>query len=207
MKKRIVLVLLGSVLLTMCNTQDDQALKESVVVQENLNTLINQLAAQQQAKGTQAKGTLTTQNIITQTEALAMQDTGFLQLVTPTYTTPQANTIDAIVANSDLVLSNLNISTLAKSYATNLLSIQTLANLNTLIQTITNDTQLTAGEKSMLLEATNLQQQYIVAGSPGNDGDDKDWYKKRIIGYLQGATQSKANAVLNTVVIQVMAGN
>lgn len=204
MKKRIVLVLLGSVLLAMCNTQDDQALQESVVVQENVNTLINQLVAQQQAKGTQAKGTLTTQNIITQTEALAMQDTGFLQLVTPTYTTPQASTIDAIVANSDLVLSNLNISTLAKSYATNLLSIQTLVHLNTLVQTITNDTQLTIAEKSMLLEAANLQQQYIVAGSPGN-GDN--WDKKRIIGYLQGATQSKANAVLNTVVIQVMTGN
>ncbi len=193
-------MLLGSLIFTSCSTDSYDTLEQQNVTNDT-SKLINKLVEKHQAKNIQQKGTGSLQEVINQIEATALQEPAFLQLVTNNYNTPQANDIDAIITDSDLVLSNLNIRTVAKNYVSTLLNTQTIANLNTLIQTIANDTQLTTAEKTMLLEATNLHKQNILENTPGNVDD---WYKKGIIGYLQGATQTKANAVLNAVIIKTI---
>lgn len=203
--KNTFLILLGSLFLIACtaNTLDeiDEANK-ATHIDPNVANIINTLSQNYSNKTKGLKNKLTLQALINEVEVEAMQDTGFLQLLTAAYTTPQAVNIDAIVTNSDLVLSNLNISATAKNYVNDLLSAQTIPHLNTLTQTITHDTQLTTTEKTMLLEVTDLQKQNILGN--GNSVDDDIWRKRKIIAYIQGATQSKANAVLNTVIINVI---
>lgn len=205
--KNTFLILLGSLFLIACtaNTLDeiDEANKATNIDEYNVANIINRLSQNYSNKTKGLKNKQTLQALINEVEAEAMQDAGFLQLLTVAYTTPQAVNIDAIVTNSDLVLSNLNISVTTKDYVNALLSTQTIPHLNTLAQTITHDTQLTITEKTMLLEATDLQKQNILGNGNGGD-DDKDWDKKGIVAYIQGATQSKANAVLNTVIIKVI---
>lgn len=203
--KNTFLILLGSLFLIACtaNTLDeiDEANK-ATHIDPNVANIINTLSQNYSNKTKGLKNKQTLQALINEVEVEAMQDTGFLQLLTAAYTTPQAVNIDAIVTNSDLVLSNLNISATAKNYVNDLLSAQTIPHLNTLTPTITHDTQLTTTEKTMLLEVTDLQKQNILGN--GNSVDDDIWRKRKIIAYIQGATQSKANAVLNTVIINVI---
>lgn len=205
--KNAFLILLGSLFLIACtaNTLDeiDEANKATNIDEYNVTNIINRLSQNYRNKTKGLKNKQTLQALINEVEAEAMQDTGFLQLLTAAYTTPQAVSIDAIVTNSDSVLNNLNISATAKNYVNDLLSAQTIPHLNTLAQAIIHDTQLTTTEKTMLLEAADLQKQNILGNGNGGD-DDKDWDKKKIVGYIQGATQSKANAVLNTVIINVI---
>jgi len=203
--KNTFLILLGSLFLIACtaNTLDeiDEANK-ATHIDPNVANIINTLSQNYSNKTKGLKNKQTLQALINEVEVEAMQDVGFLQLLTAAYTTPQAVNIDAIVTNSDLVLSNLNISATAKNYVNDLLSAQTIPHLNTLAQAITHDTQLTTTEKTMLLEVTDLQKQNILGN--GNSVDDDIWRKRKIIAYIQGATQSKANAVLNTVIINVI---
>ena len=205
--KNTFLILLGALFLTACTTNGlnevDKTNKATNIDEYNVANIINRLSQNYSNKTKGLKNKQTLQALINEVEAEAMQDAGFLQLLTAAYTTPQAVNIDAIVTNSDLVLSNLNISATAKNYVNDLLSAQTIPHLNTLAQAIIHDTQLTTTEKTMLLEAGDLQKQNILGNGNGGD-DDKDWFKKKIAGYIQGATQSKANAVLNTVIINVI---
>lgn len=200
--KNTFLILLGSLFLIACtaNTLDeiDEANK-ATHIDPNVANIINTLSQNYSNKTKGLKNKQTLQELINEVEAEAMQDAGFLQLLTAAYTTPQAVSIDAIVTNSDLVLSNLNISATAKNHVITLLNTNSIGNLNNLIQTVVTDSQLTTNEKEMLYEVIDLKRQAVL-----DNGGDDIWDKKKIVGYLQGATQSKANAVLNTVIINVI---
>lgn len=67
-------------------------------------------------------------------------------------------------------------------------------------QTIQNDILITDTEKNMLIDLINLQSKYIQ----NYDGNDDDWNRRKIISYVQGYTISKANAVLNVLIINVI---
>lgn len=194
-------MLIGSLFLNSCTSDSFDTQEQPTTTSSDASQLINKLVKQHQVKNIQQKGTGSLQEVINQIEATALQEPAFLQLVTTNYSSPKAIDIYAIIVNSDLALSNLNMRIVAKNYVNTLLNTQTIANLNTLTQTIANDNQLTTAEKTMLLEATNLHKQNILENTPGNVDD---WYKKGIIGYLQGATQTKANAVLNAVIIKTI---
>lgn len=200
--KNTFLILLGSLFLIACtaNTLDeiDEANK-ATHIDPNVASIINTLSQNYSNKTKGLKNKQTLQELINEVEAEAIQDAGFLQLLTAAYTTPQAVSIDAIVTNSDLVLSNLNISATAKNHVITLLNTNSIGNLNNLIQTVVTDSQLTTNEKEMLYEVIDLKRQAVL-----DNGGDDIWDKKKIVGYLQGATQSKANAVLNTVIINVI---
>lgn len=193
-------MLLGSLFLNSCTSDSFDTPEQPTASSSDASQLINTLVEKQQAKNIQQKGTGSLQEVINQIEATALQEPAFLQLVTINYSSPKARDIDAIIVNSDLALSNLNIRIVAKNYVSTLLNTQTIANLNTLTQTIANDNQLTTAEKTILLDIIDLQKQHVL----GN-GNGDDWDKKVIISYLQGATQTKANAVLNVVIIKVLA--
>lgn len=193
-------MLLGSLFLNSCTSDSFDTQEQPTATNSNASQLISKLVEKHQAKNAQQKGKGSLQDVINQIETIALQEPAFLQLVTTNYSTPQAIDIDATITDSNLVLNNLNIRIVAKNYVSTLLNTLTIANLNTLTQTITNDTQLTTDEKTMLLDIIDLQKQHVL----GN-GNGDDWDKKGIISYLQGATQTKANAVLNAVIIQVLA--
>ncbi len=203
MKKGLALVLFGTLLLTSCTTDSFDTIEQQNISDQDVSALINKLVQKYQAQnaGLHKKETGTLQNVINQIETTAMQDADFLQLVTTNYTTPQAVDIEAVLADSDLVLANLNVTTTAKSYITTILSINVLLDLNNIAQTIANHSQLTTAEKNMLLEVIDLHQTYLEGNG---SGDDDIWYKKGIIAYAQGATQTKANAVLNAVIIKTI---
>ncbi len=192
-------MLLGSLFLNSCTNDSFEAQEQQTTTTSNASQLINTLVEKHHAKNIQQKGTSSLQEVINQLETTALQEPAFLQLVTTNYSSPKAIDIDAIIVNSDLALSNLNMRIVAKNYVNTLLNTQTIANLNTLTQTIANDNQLSTAEKNMLLEIIDLQKQHVL----GN-GNGDDWDKKGIIGYLQGATQTKANAVLNAVIIKTI---
>ena len=200
--KNTFLILLGSLFLIACtaNTLDeiDEANK-ATHIDPNVANIINTLSQNYSNKTKGLKNKQTLQALINEVEAEAMQDAGFLQLLTAAYTTPQAMSINAIVTNSDLVLSNLNISATAKNHVITLLNTNSIGNLNNLIQTVVTDSQLITNEKEMLYEVIDLKRQAVL-----DNGGDDIWDKKKIVAYIQGATQSKANAVLNTVIINVI---
>lgn len=191
-------------LFSSCTTDEVQDTKKEELL-ENEHAILNTINRLTNAYGNQksnANAKQSLQDLINDIETLALQDSVFVSLIDANYVTPLAADIDAIVTDSDGVLTNLNISTAVKSYVNTVLNTNTQTALNTLSQTIQNDVLLTSVEKAMLLDIIDLQKQNVLGNGIGDD-----WYKKGIIAYLQGAAQTKANAVLNTVIIQVLAGN
>lgn len=191
-------------LFSSCTTDEVQDTKKEELL-ENEHAILNTINRLTNAYGNQksnANAKQSLQDLINDIETLALQDSVFVSLIDANYVTPLAADIDAIVTDSDGVLTNLNISTAVKSYVNTVLNTNTQTALNTLSQTIQNDVLLTSVEKAMLLDIIDLQKQNVLGNGIGDD-----WDKKGIIAYLQGAAQTKANAVLNTVIIQVLAGN
>jgi len=169
MKKLILCTLLGSLFLTSCTTDSFDPAEQQITTNSDTSQLINKLVEKQQAKNVQQKGKVSLQEVIHQIETIALQEPAFLQFITNNYSTPKAIDIDAIITEGDLVLSNLNIRTVAKNYVNMLLNTQTIVNLNSVIQTITNDTQLTTAEKNMLLDIIDLQKQHVLGNGNGDD--------------------------------------
>ena len=130
------------------------------------------------------------------------KDETFFNLVDENYSTPLAADIEAILTDADAVLTNLSISTTVKNYVRSVLNTDTQTALTTLNQTIQNDVLLTSVEKKFLVDIAVLQNNYILDN--GGDDDDEDWNRKEIIGYVQGYTISRANAVLNVLIIKVI---
>ncbi|WLD23145.1 hypothetical protein NU10_10560 [Flavobacterium dauae] len=182
-------------------TVDDVSYNEKTE-ESNSVLVIDQLFKTFENKTNKAHNKQSLQDLINQIEAEALQDETFFNLVDENYSTPLAADIEAILTDADAVLTNLSISTTVKNYVRSILNTDTQTALNTLSQTIQNDVLLTSVEKAMLLDIIDLQKQNVLGNGIGDD-----WDKKGIIAYLQGAAQTKANAVLNTVIIQVLAGN
>jgi|SRR5690606_33308739 len=201
MKNTIYCLALCMLLFSSCTTDELQDTKKEELL-ENEHAILNTINRLTNAYGNQksnANAKQSLQDLINDIETLALQDSVFVSLIDANYVTPLAADIDAIVTDSDGVLTNLNISTAVKSYVNTVLNTNTQTALNTLSQTIQNDVLLTSVEKAMLLDIIDLQKQNVLGNGIGDD-----WYKKGIIAYLQGAAQTKANAVLNTVIIQVL---
>lgn len=200
MKKLILFLLLGSLFLTSCTTDSFYPVEQQTVTNNDTSKLISKLVEKQQAKNIQQKSTGSLQDVINQIETIALQDPDFLKLVTDNYSPPKATDIEAILTNADSVLTNLNVTTLVKDFTNTILNTNKVAELNSLEQTIMQNLNLTVIEKTMLLDVIDLKKQNVS----GNGNDDDIWLKKGIIGYLQGAIQTKANAVLNTVIIKTI---
>lgn len=198
MKKTICIIALGcwfGIGCTSEETYNKEPLSENVMEQRDLYNLINRLTS----KSTSVQHKQSLQQLILQIEATALEDPDFEALVDENYTTPLAADIEALLNDADAVLAGLDIKTLVKSYVHSVLSTTTTTGLATLCQTVGVDTSLTTDEKAMLIDVTELRTTQLL----GN-GEDDDWDTKEIIGYVQGYTQSKANAVLNVVIIEVL---
>lgn len=148
----------------------------------------------------QNKQELTLQQLINQIEVDAMQDSGFTALVDENYRTPLATDIEAVLQDPTAVLLNLSIKSSVKNYVGNILDTSTATDLFVVNQTIQNDILMTTAEKNMLTDVINLQSKHIQ----NNDGNDDDWNTRKIISYVQGYTISRANAVLNLLIINVI---
>ena len=59
---------------------------------------------------------------------------------------------------------------------------------------------LTDEEKYILADVIDLHNKHLQ----NNDGNDDDWNTRKIISYAQGYTISRANAVLNVLIIKVI---
>lgn len=198
MKKTICIIALGcwfGIGCTSEETYNKELLSEDVMEQRGLYNLINRLTS----KSTSVQHKQSLQQLILQIEATALEDPDFEALVDENYTTPLAADIEALLNDADAVLAGLDIKTLVKSYVHSVLSTTTTTGLATLCQIVGVDTSLTTDEKAMLIDVTELRTTQLL----GN-GEDDDWDTKEIIGYVQGYTQSKANAVLNVVIIEVL---
>jgi len=200
MKKLILFLLLGSLFLTSCTNDSFDTADQQTTTTSDASQLINILVEKHQAKNLKQKGTRSLLEVINQIETIALQDPDFLKLVTDNYSTPKATDIEAILTNADSVLTNLNIITGVKGFTNTILNTSKVAELSSLEQTIMQNLNLTAIEKTMLLDVIDLKKQNLTAY--GNDDDV--WLKKGIIGYLQGAIQTKANAVLNVIIIKTI---
>jgi len=200
MKKLILFLLLGSLFITSCTTDSFYPVEQQTTTTSDASQLINKLVEKHQAKNLKQKGTSSLLEVINQIETIALQDPDFLKLVSDNYSTPKATDIEAILTNADSVLTNLNITTVVKGFTNTILNTNKIAELNSLEQTIMQNLNLTATEKTMLLDVIDLKKQNLTAY--GNDDDV--WLKKGIIGYLQGAIQTKANAVLNVIIIKTI---
>lgn len=208
MKKIIPVIVVSSLCLAACEMdtieQTDETI-EQTADNHALTDMINRLTTNSYQNGQsknsglqQTQSVPNLQNLIDEVEAEAFEDNEFLQLVTTSYTTPQATDIEAILTDANAVLVGLNLSSVVEDYITQVLDTDSETDLNSLEQTVVNDVQLTITEKKLLQDIIELKKD-------GN-GDD-DWEKRKIIGYAQGYRQSNANAVLNAVIIKVLKQN
>lgn len=200
MKNIIVFLFLGSFLFVSCNSEDSIYNKETD--NSNVISTINRVENKTTSKTTvqQNKQKLSLQELINQIEADAMQDSGFTALVDENYRTPLAADIEAILQDPVTALLNLSIKTSVKNYVGNILNTNTTTDLLVLNQTIQNDILITEAEKNMLTDVINLQSKH----TQNYDGNDDDWNTRKIISYVQGYTISRANAVLNVLIIKVI---
>lgn len=185
-------------LFLLCSCVDDVTYNEKT--EENNSVLIiDQLLKTFESKTHKAHNKQSLQDLINQIEAEALQNETFFNLVDKNYSTPLAADIEAVLTDADAVLTNLSVSTTVKNYVSSVLNTNTQTALTTLSQTIQSDVLLTSVEKTLLADVIDLQNQHIL----GN-GDDDNWDKKEIIAYVQGYTISRANAVLNVLIIKVI---
>jgi len=200
MKNIIVFLFLVSFLFVSCNSEDSIYNKETD--NSNVISTINRVENKTTSQNTvqQNKQELTLQQLINQIEVDAMQDSGFTALVDENYRTPLATDIEAVLQDPTAVLLNLSIKSSVKNYVGNILDTSTATDLFVVNQTIQNDILMTTAEKNMLTDVINLQSKHIQ----NNDGNDDDWNTRKIISYVQGYTISRANAVLNLLIINVI---
>jgi len=200
MKNIIVFLFLGSFLFVSCNSEDSIYNKETdnSNVISTINRVVNKTTSQTTVQ--QNKQKLSLQELINQIEAYAMQDSGFTALVDEKYRTPLAADIAGVLQDPAAVLLNLNIKNVVKNYVGNILDTSTATDLSLLNQTIQNDILITDAEKYMLADVIDLHNKHLQ----NNDGNDDDWNTRKIISYAQGYTISRANAVLNVLIIKVI---
>ena len=210
--KTTTLFILGCPLLFAACTADNfnETASQNVqsVANNNAAALVSKLANRVAQSNAQSQQKQTLQGLIAAIETQAFADAAFVQLLTAGYTTPQAADIAAVLADADGVLTNLDFSATAKSYIGSILNTTKATDIDSLVQTIATGNQLTTEEKALLYDLADLQKEYLL-NDDGDDekeeGNDEEWKKNRIIGYAQGYHQTKANAVLNAVIIQVLA--
>ena len=190
-------------LCTSCTVDEMQDTKKSEML-NNKNSvvgMVNRLAKNVQNTTGNSQKKQSLQDLIHTVEAQALQDPDFANLVNNQYTTPQAADIEAVLTDADGVLNNLAFSATAKTYMGSILNTTKATAIDSLVQTITISNQLTTEEKALLYDLADLQKEYLL----NDDGDDNNLRKNKIIGYAQGYHQTKANAVLNAVIIQILA--
>ena len=206
--KTTTLFILGCPLLFAACTADsfNETAPQTVqtVANNNAAALISKLANRVAPSNAQSQEKQTLQGLIAAVETQAFADADFVQLLTADYTTPQAADIEAVLADADGVLNNLDFSATTKSYIGSILNTTKATDVDNLVQTITIGNQLTAEEKVLLYDLADLQKEHLLSDD-GDDRKDDSWKKNEIIGYAQGYHQTKANAVLNAVIIQVLA--
>lgn len=183
----------------LCSCTVDDVFYNEKTKENNSVLVIDQLFKTFENKTHKAHNKQSLQDLINQIEAEAFQDETFFNLVDENYTTPLAADIETILTDADAVLTNLNIRTAVKNYVRSVLNTNTQTALTTLNQTIQNDVLLSTAEKAMLADIISFRNQQITEG-----GDDDEWGSRKIIGYVQGYTISRANAVLNVLIIKVI---
>lgn len=200
MKNTIAFLFLCSFLFTSCTSDDSNYNIETdnSNVISTINRVENKIASQTTVQ--QNKQKLSLQELINQIEADAMQDSGFTALVDENYRTPLAADIAGVLQDPAAVLLNLNIKNIVKNYVGNILDTSTATDLSLLNQTIQNDILITDAEKYILADVIDLHNKHLQ----NNDGNDDDWNTRKIISYAQGYTISRANAVLNVLIIKVI---
>jgi len=179
-------------------TVDDVSYNEKTE-ESNSVLVIDQLFKTFENKTHKAHNKQSLQDLINQIEAEALQDETFFNLVDENYSTPLAADIEAVLTDADAVLTNLNIRTDVKNYVSSVINTNTQTALTTLNQTIKSNVLLTTAEKAMLADIISFRNQQITEG-----GDDDEWNTRNIVTYVQGYTISRANAVLNVLIIKVI---
>lgn len=183
----------------LCSCTVDDVFYNEKTKENNSVLVINQLLKTFESKTHKAHNKQSLQDLIDQIEAEALQDETFFNLVDENYSTPLAADIEAVLTDADAVLTNLNIRTDVKDYVRSVLNTDTQTALTTLNQTIKSNVLLTTAEKAMLADIISFRNQQITEG-----GDDDDWNTRNIVTYVQGYTISRANAVLNVLIIKVI---
>lgn len=195
MKKIILGSLIISCTLFSCTTNDEITIdNNNELSSDNRMELLNRLSNSISTNENSLKRQSITQ-IISQAETLAFQDQSFVSIVNNKYVTPKAEKIEEILIDPDTALDNVVFNSNVKSYIIEIIDAIEDSKYSELENNILIDSSLTSDNKNMLLDILSIQ----IDGN--HNGDDEDWRKRKIIGYVQGYNQSQANAIINYLVV------
>ena len=195
MKKIILGSLFISCTLFSCTTNDEISIDyNNELSSDNRMELLNKLSNSISTNENSFKKQSIAQ-IIYQAEILAFQNQSFVSIVTNKYVTPKPEKIEEILIDPDTVLYNENLNSNVKTYITDIFYANEDSKYTDLESSILMDSSLTSDNKNMLLDILSIQ----IDGN--HNGDDEDWKKRKIIGYVQGYNQSQANAIINYLVV------
>lgn len=201
MKKIYPVFLLVFFCIACSNDFDESTQTESSVVANTTYTTANsitaldavvwQLVTTYNSNNTETSKTLS--QTITLLDSISNLNSYFLELKPTNYTTITTTNAQKFVTNYNEEFQLLATSLTVKAYYAQM--IEDDVNWVTMLQTISNDNQLNATEKSSLLFMG-----HILKGNPpyGDDDEPDDmWRKNKIVAAHLGFTESSAQAIFN----------